>query len=170
MLGGSIAIYVIMAACSAGSGPGLTLSNDGGTTSSSSSGGDGSGGVLDALTDPVGSAKADPTQSGTRLKVKYYAGSDGSQQVSLMHDSQRNEDCSFQLAADGNIRCLPSGAEAYVYFADSGCSQHLAIVVNSSCTTPPTYGLTYDTATCSGTPVHLFGVTGAYSGSTVYVE
>ena len=51
LLGGSIAIYVVMAACSAASGPqGFTSNDGGGSGSSGGQGGDGSGGLLDART------------------------------------------------------------------------------------------------------------------------
>jgi hypothetical protein len=73
MLGGSITIYVVMAACSAASGPGGFTSQDGsasggsgsgsgGTIGASASSGSGSGSdgpsIFDALTDPVPEAKA----------------------------------------------------------------------------------------------------------------
>lgn len=81
MLGGSILIYVIMAACSGAERPGLL----GGTS--------------------VSEAKADGNASGTRLKVKRYAGADGSSLLVSLHDSQLNVDCGFSTAADG---CAPA--------------------------------------------------------------
>src|SRR5260370_16789923 len=128
MLGGWMAIYVIMAACSAGSGRQVVASSGAasgagasgslaasGSQSSSGLGVDGSQSesgraLVDALTDPVSSAMADATQSGTRLKVKYYAGADGSKQFFGLHDSQLNVDCNFITAADGVSRSLPDGA------------------------------------------------------------
>ena len=92
MIGGSIAVYVIMAACSASSGTIVPPQGDdggqvGGNSSSGGAASDGSGGgaladgargILDAWTDPVTTASADTTQSGSRLKLQYYVGSDGS--------------------------------------------------------------------------------------------
>ena len=110
MLAGSVAIYMIMAACSAAGGPQAFLSGD--ADASGSSGGtkgDGSGGVLDALTDPISEASADPSQSGTRLKLKYYAGADGSKLSAGLHDSQLNVDCYYSYPmSDGTLRCVPN--------------------------------------------------------------
>jgi hypothetical protein len=110
MLGGSIAIYFIMAACGQGVGPsgGLSMTGMGASGSLAASGAmaggkDASQGVasegsaesggsssmfdaariVDALSDPVSIAKADDDQSGTRLKVKRYVGTDGSSSLSL---------------------------------------------------------------------------------------
>jgi hypothetical protein len=202
LVGGSIAVYVIMAACSAASGPnGFTPSgqaqghgSSGGTSSGGTSSGstpeDGSGGaiddgsgtgsahdgmasgssgILDAFTDPVPTASADSTQSGTRLKASYYVGSDGSKTFSTMHDNQLNVDCSFATASDGTIRCLPTGgASVGSYYADSGCSQALAYAY-VPCGSTPSYATQYlgSSGRCNGYMSHLFPVSGAFSG-TVY--
>ncbi|MGD0680025.1 MAG: hypothetical protein ABSC94_31970 [Polyangiaceae bacterium] len=141
LLGGSIAIYVVVAACSAASGPQGSTSNDGGGGGSSGGhGGDGSVGILDALTDPTPEANADPSQSGTRLKLQYYAGSDGSKQTAGMFDSQLNVQCYFGKASDGTIRCLPAPSPNTVtastqnYFADASCTQALGLT--GLCSTP----------------------------------
>jgi hypothetical protein len=88
--------------------------------------------ILDALTDPVTTAKAD-TQSGSRLKAKWYVGADGSRQLAGWHDSQLKIDCTFTTASDGVIRCLPAfGVSAAYYaptpavFADAACTQEAA--------------------------------------------
>jgi hypothetical protein len=138
---GSIVVYVIVAACASG---GTTLSGDtsgdGATeTGSSSSSGeatDDSGGmttIFDALTDPVPPAKADTNQSGSRLKAKYYVGSDGSKQFSGWHDSMLNVDCSFLPTSDGSFRCVPLSTLAGATFSDSGCTQPL-VQVAKGCT------------------------------------
>jgi len=82
MVGGAVAVYLVMAACSAGSGG--TSSNAGGSssgTASSSSGsskGDGSGSLIDALTDPVGEAQAGlPPITATEMCGHTYAPSAG---------------------------------------------------------------------------------------------
>ena len=71
---------------------------DGSTTTDGSSpdGGDG------------GNAKGDQgLTAGSRLKVRYYVGSDGSEQANGFFDSSRNENCSYRVASDGAVRCLP---------------------------------------------------------------
>jgi hypothetical protein len=131
MLGGSVAVYIVMAACSGGSGPQSATTGDGGGSSSGSMG--------DALTDPVPEAQADPNQSGTRLKVNYYAGADGSKQsAGSMHDSMRNEDCYFQNASDGTTRCMPTATHVD-YYVDAACTQGLVLVSNCAGTVKPTY-------------------------------
>ena len=172
LLGGSIAVYVVMAACSAAVGPqgfapdagsnGVASPRDG-----SSGGESGSGVSFDALTDPIPTASANPNQSGTRLKASYYAGADGSKQFASWHDSQRNEDCYFQTAADGTTRCMPIAAAAS-YFADSKCTQPLALIY---CFQPQPK---YLSSTYSGVPsappagVHLFQLGGAMAVTTIY--
>ena len=133
LVGGAIAIYAVMAACSAASGPqGFASKDGGGGTGSSGGAGDGSGGILDALTDPTLEANADPSQSGTRLKLQYYAGSDGSKQTAGMYDSMLHVPCAFGAASDGKVRCLPTPSLAVTiytqsYFADASCSQALGV-------------------------------------------
>jgi hypothetical protein len=69
-------------------------------------------------------------KSGTRLKVRYYVGADGSEQTIGFFDSVRREKCSFAVAADGVVRCLPEVAPQFSmftrYFSDARCTQELA--------------------------------------------
>jgi hypothetical protein len=173
LVGGSIVVYVIMAACSAGSGsPGASLGRDG--SASSSSGGAGSGGdgssILDALTDPVGMATADPNQSGTRLKLTYYAGADGSKQAAGLHDSMLNVDCSFETMGDGTLRCAPVYAVSALissYYADAACSQPLALTY-AGCSVPA-YAASAESSSCPWQQTHhVFAVSGPYSGASYY--
>jgi hypothetical protein len=139
MLGGSIAIYVIMAACGAGSGH------------------------------PVSSAMAGDTQSGTRLKVRYNAGADGSKSaLPLLHDSQLNVDCDFATAADGVLRCLPAGAFPSYLFVDAACSQPLAYTYKAAC--PPPYFVSPTTAPPCGTPLQerVYALGPAFTGTSAY--
>ncbi len=59
------------------------------------------------------------------------------------HDTQRDEDCSFAVAADGKVRCLPVAAHATVLFTQSGCKgERVAGLDEASCgTDKPTTGL-----------------------------
>jgi hypothetical protein len=179
MLTGSAIVYVIMAACGSGDtrAPSGLMGSDGGNHDGAAGGVDGTGpgpeasnGLLDAITDPVPSAMADPVQSGTRLKAHYYAGEDGSKQFTLtFYDSQRHEDCSFKIAGDGTIRCLPTTAVVFGYYADAACTQQLAGVLTGC--TPPKYAGA-GTASCPGSPdaslVYPLGA--AFSGQTMYVQ
>jgi hypothetical protein len=116
---GSLAVYVAMAAYSAPRGP-LAFTSHGRTrtTAGHSSGAASSQASFpDTLRDPVAQARADPNQSGSRLKAKYYLGADGSKMFAGLYDSVLNFDCAFDElyfgdfifgpAPDGTIRCLP---------------------------------------------------------------
>ncbi len=96
---------------------------------------------------------ADNTQSGARLKVNYYAGSDGSKLPVLnMHDSQLGVDCSFQTATDGTTRCLPSGLSVSSWYADSGCTQPVGCLVSGAgCATAPKYAISTAESGCTFT-------------------
>jgi hypothetical protein len=166
LIGGSV-LYVAMAACAGPrSGP---LSSHGpsgaggatghlGVGGSSGAGGRADSGLGDALGDPVSSAQADPLP-GSRLKPKFRLGEDGAKEYlqGLWFDTQRGEDCSFQLAADGQTRCLPKG-NTFQYYADAQCTQAM-VLLQSACTTPA-YGVTNVTTACAldtgGT--HVFSV------------
>jgi hypothetical protein len=166
---GSIGVYLVVAACSAARTGSITSSVDGGGHGDgSSSGGDGPS-LLDALTDPVPPASADSNQSGSRRKVKYYAGDDGSKAFAGFYDSQRKEDCSFALAGDGKTRCLPSPtATLSGYYADAHCTQPL-LAINSNCATP-TYAWTMDSTACAATAGHhVLAVGSPFAGSSVYI-
>lgn len=108
----------------------------------------------DAATTTTG----DPT-SGTRLRARVYAGDDGSQQFAGWHDSSRNEDCSFGMAADGTIRCLPANASyvAATTYSDGGCSQ--PVVYQLPGCASPQYAIE-SASSCYGqlTPQRIFSV------------
>ena len=93
--------------------------------------------------------------NGSRLVARYTTttstGADGSVQVTksfaAWFDTQRNEYCFVQRAADGQQRCLPNesgttGATAVtyggVYFADSGCTKPIVFTYDSACGPAPT--------------------------------
>jgi hypothetical protein len=175
-LGGSVTVYVLMAACSAGS-KGRTSSDDemasaGGTSSAgamqAAGGVDGSsagkasdptagkssgmGGIIDDMMDPVPDANAN--ENGTRLKAKYYAGSDGSKQFTFSwRDTQRNEDCNFAYLPGGELRCIPMSSAARVYFADAGCTAPLWVAAKAAASCYPVaaakYGTVADATGCT---------------------
>jgi len=154
MVGGSIAIYVAMAACSASGGPATGFGPPGSSKPSGSSGGT-------SVTNPVPTASADSTQSGSRLKAMYNVGSDGSKTFVTFHDTQLNADCSFGGASDGSTRCLPSGAQVGGFFSDPQCSQPLGFAA-TGCVTP-VYAVQYETI-CR-ISIKIFPVTGTFNGS-----
>ncbi len=118
---------------------------------------DGGPDIDGSVSDDAGADTPDPIdihRSGTRLKVKVLNSSDGAKVFQAMHDTDRDEDCAFQLASDGTTRCLPTSiAHAGTYFANSSCTTPLAAVfvgctapayvsvpVGSSCATSPGQG------------------------------
>lgn len=192
LFSGSI-VYVIMVACSAPDGGGLWTAdredagrgNAGGDArypGDNGNGGDGKGGsaggfldaAVDAITDPVPDAAAaeDGTKDGSRLKARYYVSEDGAQQFATWFDTQRGEECAFQLAADGKRRCLPTAVIFGTpgYFADASCSQRL-IVASTGCAD---HGLVavWDTAGYCGGQYRqrIYPMTGKFTGATVYYE
>ena len=45
------------------------------------------------------------------------------------HDVERDTDCSFALATDGKMRCLPTGAKATVFTLDAACKSAAKVAV-----------------------------------------
>jgi len=190
---GSAVVYVAMAACSAGSGgpSGTKPSGTGGHgstgpvaaagggmggTGSTTDGTSGTGsagtdsGLIDALTDPVPIANADPTD-GTRLKATYRTGEDGSKEYvpGIWYDSSRSEECSFTTAGDGKQRCLPAGATGGVY-SDSGCTKQI-VPVPAGCSSPG-YAITADTSnmcTANGAATHVWTLGSSVTPAALYV-
>lgn len=210
-LGGSMAVYLIVAACSSYRQHASEDSDDAdagagrkGIGGSRASGGVGSGGVspggessggmmgtagddqpgedagprdsgmLDGMIDPVPDAMADAgSTSGTRLKARTLNGEDGSRQTVIgWYDSQRNENCSFMVTADGSTRCLPA-AGANVsgsFFADAACSEELVLVAISQCTGVPRYANRFVWQSDCLYGVSLYSVGAAYTGTGFYVK
>jgi hypothetical protein len=74
---------------------------------------------------------------GTRLKALAYVTDQGEKLWHGWRDSQRVEDCTFGLAADGQVRCLPA-FNATPYFTDDTCK--VPLLLWSSCQgAPPAY-------------------------------
>ena len=73
--------------------------------------------------------KTVPAVSGTRLRARFITGG-GSRELVGFHDADRNEDCTFQKAEDGRMRCLPafitSGETGS--FSDAACQIPLGSV------------------------------------------
>ena len=191
---GSMLVYVVVAACSSGSMRSQAALTDGGNVGVDVTATDGqpeevgmvdalsdtAKSIMDAVTDPVSEAAADPFLSGTRLKAKYYAGADGSKQFLTMFDSMLSVDCTFQYAVDGMIRCLPVGGGlpggspvsalaqfgVYALYADAGCTTLLGVAPAPSALkyvvapdptvqTPP-----------GGTAYRVYPVVAPYTGTT----
>lgn len=81
-----------------------------------------------ALMAPVDEAQA--AESGSRLKARWYVADDGARQpVFQWFDSARNEECTFQRATDGVMRCMPTGAGLSSYYSNANCTQRVAALL-----------------------------------------
>ena len=141
---------------SAGALPGSSSAGAGGTAVGGSSGA--GGGIMN----PVPEAQA--AESGDRLKARWRVASDGAREFVGWYDSERKENCTFILAADGSTRCMPSGGGAF-YFSDDTCTDPLFIGA-AGCEIQ--YGVRSVSGSCAGgTELHTvapFSGT-AYQGS-----
>ena len=101
-------------------------------------------------------------KSGSRLKLRFLKGDDGTQQFFGWSDSTRGgEECSFAQHADGSWRCMPAATANVIYFASNSCTgTELGYVMKGL--PAPKYGVKYETL---GT--RRYPVTGPHVG-TVY--
>jgi hypothetical protein len=87
------------------------------------------------------SARGVTATSGTRLRARFTTGG-GARELVGFFDTERNEECTFQRADDGRMRCLPS---SFSYgevgmFSDAACQTPLA-VPQGACTGDATYAV-----------------------------
>lgn len=147
----------------------------GGTGAGGSSGGQGGGAggaggdLLDAMTNPVPDANAQAVD-GSRLKAKFLVGEDGSKQFNYTwYDTQLDEDCSFSVAADGHMRCLPGFNMGLAYFADSGCTSPIAVIATTGCSpSVPRYVIAATADSCGAYRYHVATTGSSYAGSTYF--
>ncbi|MFN0250031.1 MAG: hypothetical protein ACKV2T_24320 [Kofleriaceae bacterium] len=114
-----------------------TLGTDGGDGSGGGGGGGGGGGEVDPL---------DIAKSGSRIKKKVLSSSDGAKSLHGWFDSQRDEDCTWQVASDGMTRCTPTAVAWGGYFADASCTTPAGYYW-ANCT-PPAYISVTNTTAC----------------------
>ncbi len=135
--------------------------SDSGGTGNGQAGDDGTGGEPDVGT------QSQPYVSGSRLKAKFLETDGGARNFVGWYDSERDEDCAFGIAADGQQRCLPDALwlSARSYFSDANCSQQLAngLRMQRCDDDVPQYVWTYPAGSLCRSA--LFHVAGEYSGS-----
>ena len=117
---GSCVVYLVMAACSAYS--------DRDDRASSSSSGDPP--AIATVDGPVPNALAEGFKSGSRLKLRFWEGADGSRQFLNFFDTQLQTDCwvGSRRTSDGKIRCLPAPVGT-LYFSDAACKTPAVLAV-----------------------------------------
>lgn len=153
-------------------GAGGQPTSDGGLTDASTMDG---GGLLDVITEPVPDANA--AESGSRLKARWRVASDGAREFVGWRDTERNEDCVFSLASDGQIRCRPQGAGFTMYYGDAACTQPIVPVVkltDAACATAltPKYATLYEScpAVPGATQILLLAAAPVGVPSSIYLK
>ena len=71
-----------------------------------------------------------PWKSGARLRAKIMDGGGGAKLFDVWQDVTLRFDCSFAVASDGRVRCLPIDEDLPVitsFFADAACTKNVAI-------------------------------------------
>jgi hypothetical protein len=139
LFAGSCVVYVVVAACSAYSGD--DPPTNGGPPRGTNDGSTNDGTILD----PVGNALAEGHKSGSRLKLRFYEGSDGSRQFINFWDTELKTYCwvtNGPKTTDDKVRCLPPVLGNLIYS-------------NDTCTTPAAYEVnkTAEQPTVAGVPV-----------------
>ena len=111
--------------------------------------------------------------SGSRLRARVLDVGDARSFVGF-HDRTLNIDCSFRLATDGVVRCLPDVPLERAY-GDPACSTVVGQPQGAACSTStPTYAATsvgtFAQSSCNpGTPTDTYYAIGAPVSSTVYL-
>jgi len=116
-----------------------------------------------------GSGQLDIYQSGSRIKMNVLTTPDGAKVFMGSRDTTLNIDCTFQPAADGVTRCLPSFSNPIAfapnpYFGDAACT--IPVAQLSGCATP-THVLQYPTGTCPKSGYRVFAVGTKYTSAFV---
>jgi hypothetical protein len=138
---GAFVVYVVMAACS----------------------GSEHAQVPDAMAEPV---------SGSRLKINYHKAEDGARVPiwGVVYDADRKEDCVFQQASDGKLRCMPVVSYSGVpTFSDPACTVLVAVATADACAPVPKYVRSPEAQGC-GLIVRLFAVGAQIQPATVYAN
>jgi hypothetical protein len=101
---------------------------------------------------------------GSRLKLRYYEGGDGTKQFTGWFDSMRAEDCGFSLHSDGTTRCMPQAFATFgTFFTDAGCTATLGYATKG--TPNVKYAIKYETGGTRRFPATAPHVGAVYSGT-----
>jgi len=107
----------------------------------------GAGAAVPSSSFPAGTMRT-PSGSGRVRSIDLVAPG-GEAYPSRLHDAARGEDCSFRVAGDGALRCLPASTMSTQYFADAACTDRVASRFDQGgCATIPSTALLVDEATC----------------------
>lgn len=110
------------------------------------------------------------TVSGSRLEARWLAADDGARHFAGWRDRERDAECSFQRAQDGQMRCLPSSAAMNAsWFGDAACTKPLAYT-SKGCEVPQTAALTEKYCAGVAAPTRVFALGAPYRGASVYTK
>jgi hypothetical protein len=126
---------------------------------------------LDAAGSGSGVDPNDGARSGTRLKLTWFAFTDGTRQWNGFYDAQRKEHCSiYDDWADGHAYCVPDTTGAVVY-TDAACTQKIAQVYGDpACAELQNDYVLEDVSDgCTTHPAHLY-LRGARLAAPTYYE
>lgn len=121
--------------------------------------------------DDAGPSQFAVYESGSRLKLRVGTSPDGAKTFLGWRDTMRGEDCAFIVAADGQQRCLPSGAANYaedLFWGDSGCTTTRLAYTTAGCPAVTGYVNRYVT-TCWPYRLRIHALGARHAGS-VYVK
>ncbi len=99
------------------------------------------GDEADAVAAAGGGPAALASASGSRLRAKILTGG-GARELAGFHDVLRDEDCTFQPAEAGHIRCLPAALVAFqgsALFSDATCQVPVLAVAPTTCSADVKY-------------------------------
>lgn len=109
---------------------------------------------------------ASEAASGTRLRARFLAAGDARSHVGF-HDTQRNEDCTFQPAEFGRTRCLPETVSYSTgsgsLFSDPECKHAVQVLPTGPQTCSDAkyaIGTVYDQVKCTQAPLELRRILG----------
>jgi hypothetical protein len=131
---GSCVVYLVVGACAAAydeQGKNMPPPTENGTSSSGAPTPSTPG---PSPTNPVPNAMADGFRSGTRLKLRFHEGEDGSRQFIDFFDTKYQTNCTVgesQKTIEGKTRCLPLRVGT-MYFSDAQCKSPVVYTVNKA--------------------------------------
>jgi hypothetical protein len=105
--------------------------------------------------------------SGGRFQLGAYRGDGAAFPDPDVYDTALADTCTPRLAADGQLRCIPAGANLLDVYSDASCTTPITVAVTiteSGCSPPPAPPYVLD-ETAATTPVYA---TGGVHSATVY--
>ncbi len=131
--------------------------------------------LSDAASGPADGAAPDPNdgaKSGSRLKLTWYAFTDGTRQWSGMYDAQNKQLCSPYYAAwtNGSVYCVPPAGGSLVY-TNSACTTRAVHYYTGTCAEAvQPYYVEYATVGCTSAPAHLYRRGAQVAPATTYTK